>query len=206
MYRSTLFLLAVIAGMMTVGCAKHSGSIVSNDPFATDGDPFQAVANHSKESQKTYTAKTPVSSQTPGWSRTQPMHTQSSTQQPAGMANTSLRFQTSAPMPEITAEKPITRKPMPIPPRQTVEATPDSGIQHAQYFNGQSQPSGVTPASFENAMPVIRPRNAPPIEQSPATLEMPVFADEVESTPSREPNTVTTPTIQNGSDNEWWNN
>ena len=104
MYRSTLFLLAVIAGMMTVGCAKHSGSIVSNDPFATDGDPFQAVANHSKESQKTYTAKTPVSSQTPGWSRTQPMHTQSSTQQPAGMANTSLRFQTSAPMPEITAE------------------------------------------------------------------------------------------------------
>ncbi|MDC0274233.1 MAG: hypothetical protein P8M30_06075 [Planctomycetaceae bacterium] len=204
MYRSTMFLLAVIAGVMTVGCAKNSGSIVSNDPFAANGDPFQAVANHSKESKTFSAAKQPVSTQPPGWSRTQPMYSQSKTEQPAGMANTSLRFQASAPMPEITAEKPVAHKPMPVPTVQTVEATPPSGIQHAQYFNGQSQSNGVTPASFESSMPVIRPRNAPAMQESPVTLEMPVFANE-KPISSVEPNTVTAPTMQSGADNEWWN-
>ena len=205
MYRPAAYWTVVNIGLMTVGCAKNTGSVVSNDPFASGGDPFQAVANHSKESDSTYAAKTATHSQPAGWSRTQPM---SQTNYPAqqnapGVVNTgsSLRFQTSAPMPEITAEKPVTHRPMPAPPMQTVEAPPSSGIQQAQFFTGESQSSGVTPASFESSMPVIRPRTSSSAEQSPVSLDMPVFAEDTEETPSFAP-TTSTP----GSEDEWWNN
>lgn len=213
MYRSAKFLTVALLGLTALGCAKHTGSVVSNDPFAMEGDPFQAAdqeMNASSTNQPSYAAKpsAPLPTQPAGWSRTgtSPQQPRTNSHGQTGFASTGsgMRFQASAPMPEITAEKPVKRTSM-IPPMTQTQQTvapkpmPTPSIEQAAFAEETSENSGITQASFEVSSETPRP--LPPSKEvsgeSPVSLEMPVFADEDSSSMTTEATT--------SQDDEWWN-
>lgn len=201
MHRSATFLTVALMGLTALGCAKHTGSVVSDDPFAMEGDPFQAAEremNASSTQHPTYAAKpsAPKPTQPAGWSRTGQNPT--TTGNPTGTASTrsAMRFQASAPIPEIMAEKRVERRAM-IPKQEpTADAKPMPRIQPAAYVEETTQDSFITQASYETTP--SEPRPLPVTEtqpaKSPASLEMPKFADE-EISPTEEP-AIT--------EDEWW--
>ncbi|MBD3674714.1 MAG: hypothetical protein HUJ26_14425 [Planctomycetaceae bacterium] len=215
MYRSILFLTIACVLYSSVGCAKHTGSVVSSDPFEMEGDPFQAaeqeMSSPPPSEESMYAAKTsaPMPQHPTQWSRSEPEATQMSSSNSAGFASTGtrMRFQASAPMPEILAEKPIARKPM-VPPvnastsmAPTQRESPVSTIQSAEFVTNANADSGVTPAGFERSQP--EPRSMPKFEaapgESPASLEMPVFAEDENST-----STTTDSFTSQATSDEWW--
>lgn len=191
------FLLSLLgAGVLTIGCSSHSPSLASHDPFKTDGDPFQAAAGMSPQSvaPDENLAARPVSpgyvamngttnTSAPGWSTTRsapPSGTglTARPQQTAALTQDKvhLTFRAASSLPE-SQTKVVTQPSAPelthaIPAignsssRETVAGDPfqETAVRNADFI--ETEESNVTQLGAEQTR-----------DSSPATLEMPVFAE-----------------------------
>lgn len=218
------FLLSLAgACLMTVGCSSRSLSLTGDDPFQTDGDPFQAAAAMSSQEASTQTASKPPTTpgyalmndpsrvasaggSRPGWSTTRyapPMSANAAMPPPRQIADRSqdhlqLTFRASTSEPESTTE---VVKAAAMPSQATAIPAIGSSESNERLMDDPFQEGSVKNADFTgNETSSITQLGAEQTSQaSPATLEMPVFADDED--PFRQPAPTRTPT----SNDEWWN-
>jgi len=193
-----ILLTLTLFGFMATGCANQSGSVLSEDPFQ-GSDPFQVASQGSNSESTDHASRvTDSTSSKPhsGWNRAQEEYGNSASPkstEPAGFASTGsgLRFQSSAPIPEIYAEKRPASPQQTVPP-QTVSRPDVSGqVQNAQYFNGESERQQIMQTGgLKSEMPIVTPRNSASSQEPVATLDQPVFVEEEQSVePQSKPST-----------------
>lgn len=209
--------------LMTIGCSTRSLSLSNNDPFQTEGDPFEvAAAMSAQQGTSQQTASQPRTS-TPGYAAMNNGARMASGGSKPGWSST--RDAAPTGIPAATPQQPWQTA---VAPQDNIQMTfraatsvPESQTQVVSSADTPEPATGIPQvgASASRAMPTDDPFQAggvqnadftdgqkstitqltakQPSQLSPAKLEMPVFTDE------EDPFSQATPQPAQTKD-EWW--